>query len=156
MTEIITEKKQFLTFKLDEIYAFPVVRVMEVLELTRITRVPGAPVFMRGVINSRGSVVPVVDLRKKLSLDDTELTEDSRIVILDVVFNDEQAQLGVLVDEVMEVHSFAENEIEDKPAMGLNLKTDFISGVGMIRDLFIILLNIDKLFSLEELAAVSV
>jgi len=156
MAEIISDKKQYLTFRLDEIYAFPVVRVMEVLELTKITRVPGSPEFMKGVINSRGAVVPVVNLRKKISLEEKEITDDSRIIILDVVFNEEKSQLGVLVDEVMEVYSFAESDIEGKPAMGLNIKTDYISGVGKIRDLFVILLNIDTLFSLEELSAAAV
>ena len=151
MEEIINEKNQYLTFELDEVYGFPVVRVIEVLEVCKITRVPGSPAFIDGVINSRGSVIPVIDLKKKLSIGSVGKSIDTRIIILEVCFDGECTQIGLLVDKVLEVFTFLPDEIEEKPAMGMNLKMEFIHGIGKKDEQFIILLNIDTLLSLEEL-----
>ncbi|MBN1647519.1 MAG: chemotaxis protein CheW [Spirochaetales bacterium] len=151
MENNINEKDQYLTFQLDEVYAFPVLKVVEVLETAAITRVPGAPFFISGVINSRGSVIPVIDLRKKLGIGEVVRSADSRIIILDVCLHEECTQLGILVDKVLEVYSFLPEDIEEKPSMGMNMKMEYIQGVGKKGDQFIVLLSIDTLLSLDEL-----
>lgn len=145
------QKSEFLTFELDEIYAFPVVKVVEVLEIAQITHIPGAAKFMRGVINSRGTVVPVIDLRKKLEMDSMEETDETRIILLEKEFDSEITQLGILVDRVLEVFSFADSEIEKQLNFGTSMKSEFILGIGKTKEHFIIILDIDKIFSLQEL-----
>ena len=143
--------RQYLTFNLDEIYAFPVVKVTEVLELPLITRVPGSPEFISGVINNRGSVVPVINLRTKLGLPESDLTEDARIIVLEKSLEEELIQIGVMVDKVLEVFSLADSAIDNSPELGINIQTKYICGLGKIEDAFIIILDIDEVFSMEEL-----
>ncbi|WP_462325041.1 chemotaxis protein CheW [Desulfoplanes sp.] len=143
---------QYLTFSLDqEIYAMEIDTVKEVLELTRITKVPRTPDSMRGVINLRGHAVPVFDLRTKFHLPEAEDTVDTCIIILDVEQNDETLTIGALVDSVSEVIEIKPESIEPVPAMGLSLDNRFVKGMGRRDEDFVIILDSLKIFDPEEL-----
>lgn len=147
---------QYLTFKLgDEVYALEITKVREVLDYTKITKVPKTPDFMKGVINLRGGVVPVVDLRLKFGMPAIQQTVDTCIIIVEVTVDDDQSLLGALADQVHEVIELDPSQIEPPPKIGTRLDTDFIKGMGKHDDEFIIILNIEKVFSVEELTAVS-
>lgn len=149
----ITETKQYLTFKLEEeIFAVDISKVREVLDFTKITKVPRTPEFMLGVLNLRGSVVPVIDLRLKFKTSETDKTENTSVVILEINVDDETVVLGALVDSVQEVTDLDPDQIEPAPRIGTRLKTEFIHGMGKRDDQFIIILDVDKVFSAEELA----
>ena len=154
-TAEITETTQYLTFKLgDEIFALDISKVREVLDFTTITKVPRTPEFMRGVINLRGSVVPVVDIKLKFGMPMTEKTVNTCIIITEVTVDGETMVLGALADSVQEVIDLEPDHIEPAPKIGTRLKTEFIKGMGKQGEHFIILLDIDKVFSTEELALV--
>jgi purine-binding chemotaxis protein CheW len=154
-TKKITETALYLTFQLgDEVFALDVSQVREVLDLTTITKVPRAPAFMRGVINVRGSVVPVVDMRIKFSLPPTEDTPDTRIIVMELSLDGELSILGALADSVHEVVEMEPDQIEAPPKIGMRWKTEFIRGIGKRNDDFIIILDIDRVFSVDELAMV--
>jgi len=149
------ETGQFLTFKLDEeIYALDILQVREVLDYTTITKVPKMPQFMRGVINLRGGVVPVIDLRLKFGLSMSENTVDTCIIIMEITLDGETTLLGALADSVQEVITLDSEMIEPPPKIGTRLNTEFIKGMGKKNDDFIILLDIDRVFSSEELSLV--
>ncbi|MDX9962547.1 chemotaxis protein CheW [Desulfobacter postgatei] len=151
----ITQTSQYLTFKLDnEIYAMDITTVREVLDITQITKVPQMPDFMCGVINLRGSVVPVVDLRLKFGLEKAASVREACIVIIEIVLDDEETVLGILVDSVQEVISLEPEQIDPPPRIGARLKTQFIKGMGKKDKEFIIILETAKVFSAEELAVV--
>ena len=148
----ITDTRQYLTFQLgEEIFAFAVSHVKEILEFTTVTKVPRTPDYMRGVINLRGSVVPVLDMRLKFGLTRTEKTVDTCIIVVEVFFEDESTIIGALVDSVQEVLELEPDQIEPAPRIGTQLKTEFIKGMGKRDDRFIILLDVDRIFSSEEL-----
>ncbi|HTP64432.1 MAG TPA: chemotaxis protein CheW [Geobacteraceae bacterium] len=150
-----TEMMQFLTFKLDgELFALNIAKVREVLDITTVTRVPRTPEFMLGVINLRGSVVPVVDLRLRFGMRQGERTVNTCIVIAEVLVEGETLVLGVMVDSVQEVIDLSPADIEPAPKIGTRLDMEFIIGMGKLKEKFIIILNIDRLFSSDELAAV--
>ena len=151
----VIEVRQYLTFKLsEEIFGVDVAQVREILDYIKITKVPQTPDFMCGVINLRGSVVPVVDMRLKFGMEKTETTVNTCIVVVEVNLEGENTILGALVDSVQEVFELGPLEIEPAPRIGTKLKTDFIKGMGKRDDKFIILLDIDKVFSSEELSIV--
>ena len=150
-----TEATQHLTFTLDEeVFAVDISKVREVLEYTTVTKVPQTPEFMRGVINLRGSVVPVVDLRLKFGMTETSKTVNTCVIITEISLDGETTVLGALADSVQEVHEFEPDQIEPAPKIGTKLNTDFIEGMGKRDDQFIMILNIDKVFSSDELAVV--
>ncbi|CAH2031222.1 chemotaxis protein CheW [Trichlorobacter ammonificans] len=152
----ITETVQYLTFKLaDEIFALDVAKVREILEYTSITKVPQTPEFMRGVINLRGSVVPVVDLRLKFGMESTEQTVNTCIIVVEVTLEGDTTVLGALADSVQEVVEMEPDQIEPAPHIGTRLNTDFIKGMGKHDDNFIMILDIDRVFSEQEMAAVT-
>lgn len=154
-TKKITETALYLTFKLgDEFFALNVSQVREVLDLTLITKVPQAPEFMRGVINVRGSVVPVVDMRVKFGLPGTDDTLDTRIIVMELLLDGEMSTLGALADSVHEVVEMEPEQIEAPPKIGMRWKTEFIRGIGKRKDDFVIILDIDRVFSVDELALV--
>ena len=149
----ITESVQYLTFKLaEEIFALDVAKVREILELTTLTKVPQTPDFMRGVINLRGSVVPVVDMRLKFGMSMTEQTINTCIIVVEVNLDGDTIILGALADSVQEVVEMEPASIEPAPHIGTKLDTDFIKGMGKIDDHFVMLLDIDKIFASAELA----
>ncbi len=151
----ITETLLYLTFKLeDEIFAIDVSQVREVLDITTITKVPQTPDFMRGVINVRGSVVPVVDMRRKFGMPPVDNTTDTRIVVMEVTMDGETIILGAQADAVKEVIELEPGDIEPPPRLGTRWRTDLIKGIGKRNDIFMLLLDVDRLFSSDELAVV--
>jgi len=152
----ITETTQYLTFKLDEeIFALDVAKVREILEYTTVTKVPQTPDFMRGVINLRGSVVPVIDLRLKFGMTATEQTINTCIIVAEVGMDDETILLGALADSVQEVNEMEPEQIEAAPHFGTKLNTDFIKGMGKRDGNFVMILDIDKVFTSDDLSTVS-
>lgn len=154
-TQESNESNQYLTFKLDgEVFALAIGKVREVLDFTTVTRVPQTPNYMRGVINLRGSVVPVMDLRLKFGLDKTEKTVNTCIIIAEIELDGETTVLGALADSVQEVLDLEADQIEPPPRIGTKLRTEFIKGMGKHGEEFIIILDIDKVFTADELSAV--
>jgi purine-binding chemotaxis protein CheW len=150
----IKETRQYLTFKLDEeIFAIDVAKVREVLDLTAITKIPRTPDFMSGVINLRGSVVPVVDLRLCFEMTKTNKTVNTCIVVVEVLLDGESTIIGALADSVEEVVDLEPEQIEPAPRIGTQVRTDFIRGMGKRDTQFVMILDIDKVFSAEELGA---
>ena len=150
------ETGQYLTFALgEEEFALEIAKVREVLDYPHITRVPRMPDYLCGVINLRGNVVPVVDLRLKFGLSRTEKTVDTCVVIVEAELEGETTVMGALADSVHEVLDLAAGDIEPPPRMGTRLNTDFLKGMGRQGERFIIILDIDKVLSSEELALVS-
>jgi purine-binding chemotaxis protein CheW len=146
------ETMQYLTFKLgEEIYALDIGKVREVLDFTTVTKVPRTPDFMRGVINLRGSVVPVVDLRLKFGMSSTEKTVNTCVIIAEVTVDGDTAVLGCLADSVQEVIDLEAGSISPAPKIGTKLRTEFIRGMGKRDDRFIIILDMDRIFSVDEL-----
>ena len=153
---LINGTRQYLTFRLgDEIFAIDVANVREILEFTSVTQVPKAPDYMKGVINLRGSVVPVVDMRQKFDMSLTERTIDTCIVVVEVACGDEKIVMGALVDSVQEVFELESANIEPAPRIGAHVRSDFIKGMGKRDDGFIIILDTSKVFSSDELADLS-
>lgn len=151
----INEAVQYLTFKLaEETFSLDVAKVREILELNTITKVPQTPDFMRGVINLRGSVVPVIDMRLKFGMSATEQTVNTCIIVAEVQMEDETIVLGALADSVQEVIEMEPEQIEAAPHIGTRLNTDFIKGMGKHDGRFIMILDIDKVFTSDELARV--
>lgn len=160
--EGITGVSQYLTFKLeDEMYALDVADVREVLEqrLNRITKIPRTPAYLRGVINVRGRVVPVIDIRLKFNMGKTEKTIDTCIIVIEVLLEGntrgKTTILGILADSVQEVIDLEPEQIEAAPEIGNQLKTEFITGIGKKDDKFIIILKINKILTAEELHQVN-
>jgi purine-binding chemotaxis protein CheW len=144
---------QYLTFSLDgEDFAIEIAKVREVLDYTNVTKVPRAPVFLRGVINLRGSVVPVIDLRVSLKMRVVEKTVDSCVVIVDVEVDGETIQMGALADAVQEVVDIEASQISPAPTLGTNVDTEFIQGMGKREDGFLMILDIDKVLAIEDIA----
>ena len=151
----ITDTRQYLTFKLgDEVFAIDVSKVREVLDFTTITKIPRTPDFMSGVINLRGNVVPVVDLRLCFEMSKTEKTVNTCIVVVEMLLEGESTVIGALADSVEEVIDLEPEQIQPAPRMGTQIRTDFIKGMGKRDAQFIMILDIDRVFSAEELSAV--
>ncbi len=151
----ISETRQYLTFKLgEEIFAIDVAKVREVLEFTTITKVPRTPEFMSGVINLRGNVVPVVDLRLCFEMSKTEKTVNTCIIVVEVLLEGESAVIGALADSVEEVIDLEPEQIQPAPKIGTQIRTDFIKGMGKRDAQFVMILDIDRVFSAEELNSV--
>jgi purine-binding chemotaxis protein CheW len=150
----ITTTSQYLTFTLDEeVFALDISKVREVLDFISVAKVPRTPDFMLGVINLRGSVVPVVDMRLKFGMTKTEKSVNTCIIIVEIEIDEEATILGALVDSVQEVLDLDPEQIEPPPRIGTRLDTRFIKGMGKRDNDFIIILDIDKIFSAEEVAA---
>ncbi len=147
---------QYLTFTLDdEQYAIGVAKVREVLEHTKITRLPRTAEFMKGIINLRGAGVPVIDLRLKFGMPETPITKDTSIIVMEVESQDGKVVVGALADAVHEVVEIDEKSVENAPRFGTRLAAEFIRGVGKKDDSFIIILDIDRIFNAEEMSVLS-
>jgi purine-binding chemotaxis protein CheW len=141
----------YITFKLgDELFAIDVARVREVLDLSEITRVPTAPSYMRGVVNVRGSAVPVVDLRLKFGLPATPDTVNTRIVVLELDIDGQPAVVGGLADSVHEVLELERSQIHEPPRIAMRWRADMIEGLGKKGEQFIIVLDIGRVFGTDE------
>ena len=145
--------QQYVTFSLgEELFGVEVSRAREILSLTPVTKVPQTPEYLLGVINLRGQVVPVVDMRLKLGLPAGADTEDTCIIVVDVQVDGEVITVGALADAVREVMDIRSDQIEPPPRLGTRLNTEFINGMGKVDEQFMILLNIDKIFNSDEFA----
>ena len=157
--EILATKSKegkYLTFYLaGEEYGLEILKVREIIGLMDITAVPKTPDFVRGVINLRGKVIPVIELRSKFNLEHTEDTEQTCIIVVDVAFENSTIQIGVLVDSVSEVLDITGDDIEDAPSFGTDLKTDFISGMAKASGSVIILLNIENVLAASDMRLLS-
>ena len=144
---------QFLTFTIDgEQYAIGVAKVREVLEYTKITKLPRTAVFMKGIINLRGAGVPVIDLRLKFGLAETTVTKDTSIIVMEVESGEGRVVVGALADAVHEVIELDGKSIEPAPRFGTRLAAEFIKGVGKRDETFVILIDIDRIFNAEEVS----
>lgn len=151
----IVDVRPYLTFTLgDELFAADVAKVREVLDYTTITKIPRTPEYMRGVINLRGSVVPVIDLRLKFGMTKTENQRNTCIIVLEIVMESETIILGALADSVQEVFELEPSQIEPAPRFGTKFKAEFLRGMGKRDDNFIMILDIDRVFTNDELALV--
>lgn len=149
------ECRQYVTFCLgEELFGVEVTRAREILDLVPVTKVPQTPDYLLGVINLRGQVVPVVDLRVKMGLAKVEETRDSCIIVMEVQVDGEVLTVGGLADSVREVLELRDDQIEPAPRLGTKLKTEYIAGMGKVDEQFLILLEIDRVFSSEELSCV--
>ena len=147
--------QQYLTFILGgEEYAIAILRVREILEYSNVTRVPSTPECICGVINLRGSVLPVIDLAVKFGLPPTEPTKQTCIVVVEVELDGEQTVLGVLTDAVNQVIELRDTSIQPPPAFGTKVRLEFLRGLGEVENGFILVLDIERLLTSEELLAV--
>ena len=151
-----SEIQQFLTFLLSgEMYAVGILNVKEIIEYGQLTEIPMMPAFIRGVINLRGSVVPVIDLASRFGGHKTEIARRTCIVIIEMRNGDEKQDIGVMVDAVSEVLEINRAEIEPAPAFGAKIRADFIDGMGKVSGKFVIILNIQQVLSVDEMSALA-
>lgn len=144
---------QYLTFRLGgEMFAIGILNIKEIIEYGSVTAVPMMPAFIRGVINLRGAVVPVVDLLMRFGKKPSVITRRSCIVIIEVDGGDERQDVGVVVDSVSEVLEIPGSEIEPAPAFGAKIRSDFIQGMGKVNGKFVIILSVNKVLSVDEMA----
>ncbi|MCP4294408.1 MAG: purine-binding chemotaxis protein CheW [Proteobacteria bacterium] len=151
----VLETDQFLAFNLaEEVFAFDISKVREVLEFDVVTKVPQTPMMMKGVINLRGSVVPVIDMRIKFDMGDLDITVNTVIIIIEVDLDGESTMIGALVDSVKEVMDLDSEHIEPPPSIGTRLNTEYIKGMGKHNGQFVIILDVEKVFSSDELESI--
>lgn len=144
--------QQFLTLTLgDELYALPIEHIREIIEFGGLTKIPMMPAFLRGVINLRGAVVPVVDLSVRFGHERTTIGRRTCIVIVEVVQDDEAQMLGIIVDAVNEVLAVEANQVDARPAFGARIRADFIAGILSQNDRFVIVLDIRQVLSVDEI-----
>ena len=157
ITNFTTENaNQFLVFNLgEEPYGVEILRVKEIIEYDGLTRVPMSPDYIKGVINLRGNVVPVVDVMTLFTRNSVNITIKTCIIIVEIVGEEESFQAGILVDSVKEVVDIQNENIDSAPTFKTQVGTDFIQGIGKIGDDFVILLNLKLLLSLDELSQIT-
>jgi len=148
--------RQYLTFMLHgETYAIGILAIKEIIEYGQLTNVPMMPGFIRGVINLRGAVVPVVDLQARFGRPAAGVSRRTCIVIIEIEAEGEAQDVGIMVDAVNEVLEIPDSEVEDAPSFGTRIRTDFIRGMGKVNGKFVIILELARVLALEELAAVA-
>jgi len=148
--------RQYLTFMLGgETFAIGILAIKEIIEYGQLTHVPMMPGFIRGVINLRGAVVPVVDLQARFGSTPASVSRRTCIVIIEIEADGEAQDVGVMVDAVNEVLEIPDGEVEESPSFGTRIRTDFIRGMGKVNGRFVIILELARVLALEELAAVA-
>jgi purine-binding chemotaxis protein CheW len=153
--DVETRAGKYLTFKIaTEEYGLEILKVQEIIGIMDVTRVPKTPEFVRGVINLRGKVIPVIDLRLKFGLESIEDTDMTCIIVVQIASGDQSMITGIIVDEVYEVLDIEGGQIEDSPSFGASVDTAFILGMGKVGEKVISLLDIDKVLTGEDMAAV--
>jgi len=156
MEQTNNETNSYLTFKLgNEEFGVHVSQVLNILEMTRVTEVPKAPDYMKGVINLRGMVLPIIDTRIKFGMTETEYTNNTCIIVMDLEMEGNTIHLGSIVDEVLSVNEIADNQIEPPPSIGNKYKSSFISGMAKVEENFVMLLDMQQVLSEEELTEIS-
>lgn len=150
------EQNQYLTFVLcGDMFAIDILRIKEIIEYGTLTAVPMMPEFIRGVINLRGAVVPVVDLASRFGRTPTETTRKTCIVIIEVQTAGGEQDVGVIVDAVSEVLDIPPEEVEPPPTLGSKIRTEFIAGMGKVNGHFVIILDVDRVLSMDEMVLIS-
>ncbi|MBC8551165.1 MAG: purine-binding chemotaxis protein CheW [Candidatus Brocadiales bacterium] len=156
--EAVAEKKtlvqegKYLTFVLGrEVYGIEILKVREIIGLMDITTVPQTPEYMKGVINLRGKVIPVLDLRLKFSMPEEEHTKETCVIVVEV----NNTSVGIIVDSVSEVLEIKGGDIEEAPCFGQGIDTDFIIGLGKVKEKIIILLDIEEVLSSDALEVIN-
>ena len=152
----VSDQSQYLTFLLaDEVYAVSILRVKEIIEYGTVTRVPNMPPSIRGVINLRGAVVPVVDLVVRFHLGESKVTNRTCVIIAEFHSKGEPVVMGLIADAVSLVIDLAPGEIEPPPSFGTSVRVDFLKGLGKIGKKFVLILDLDRVLSAEELLSVN-
>lgn len=152
-TDLARLAGKYLTFRLGaEDYGLQILKVQEIIGMMNVTRVPRMPDFVRGIINLRGKLIPVVDLREKFNLEKQADTLKTCIIVVEIVFSESKITLGVLVDNVSEVMNISEKEIEGPPQIGMHVNTEFMLGMGKLNQKVIMLLDIDRVLGSGELS----
>lgn len=153
--EAAVKAGKYLTFRLaNEIYGVEVMRVMEITGVVEATKVPRTPQFVRGVINLRGAILPVIDMRIKFGMESAADKKETCIVVLEIVKGGGRVQMGIVVDSVKDVLDIYEKDVEAAPSFGVEINTEFIHGMAKTDKGVIILLNIDKVLTTDEIAGV--
>ncbi|MCC7081046.1 MAG: chemotaxis protein CheW [Burkholderiales bacterium] len=149
-----SDQRQYLTFLLGgEAYAIAILRIKEIIEYGQLTSVPMMPAFVRGVINLRGAVVPVVDLQARFGRSSAQVSKRTCIVIVEIAAQEEVQVIGLMVDQVNEVVEIPASDVEPAPSFGGGLRTEFIAGMGKLGGKFVVLLDLDAVLSVDELAS---
>lgn len=149
-------QSQYLSFTLgEEIFAIDIQSILEIIEYEAVTTVPMMPSFLKGVINLRGRVVPVIDLAVRIGREATEIKRRTCIVILEVIQDDVHHDLGVIVDAVNEVVEIEADEQESPPSFGAGLRNEFIHGIGKVDEKFVVILDISQALSVAEMSAIT-
>ena len=155
-TTVKQDDNQYLTFMLGgEMFAIGILNIKEIIEYGSLTTVPMMPVFIRGVINLRGRVVPVVDLLSRFGRQSAAVNKRTCIVIIEVEADADKHDVGIVVDAVSEVLEIASGEIEPAPSFGAKIRSDFISGMGKVNGKFVIILDVNKVLSVDEMASIT-
>jgi purine-binding chemotaxis protein CheW len=142
---------KYLTFVLaKEEYGIPILKVREIIKLLEITSIPKTPGYIKGVINLRGKIIPIMDLRLKFGLEEKEYNERTCIVVVEITINETRKLMGLIVDTVSEVANLTTDQIEPPPEYGNQNSQGFLTGVGKVKDRVILLLNIEQILSREE------
>jgi len=146
---------KYLTFRLaEEEYGLEILKVQEIIQMQSVTRIPRTPDYVRGVINLRGKVIPVIELRKKFGFDSVKDTEKTCIIVVQIQHTDTTIVMGIIIDEVKEVLNIKAENIEETPTFDANINTEFILGIGKIGNSVKMLLDIDKVLSMGEIASI--
>jgi purine-binding chemotaxis protein CheW len=146
---------KYLTFYLEnEEYGIPIKKVKEIIGMLNITNIPKMPNYVKGVINLRGKIIPVMDLRLKFGMEVKEYNQRTCIVVVELFRDSDKKHIGIIVDKVSEVSNIVENEIENAPQYNSSMDSEFLLGIGKVKGRIILMLNIDKVLSLEEMTII--
>lgn len=146
---------QYLTFNLaNEEYGVDILRVQEIKGWTPVTHIPNAPAFLKGVLNLRGAIVPIVDLRVRFNLESIAYTPTTVVIVLSVVIAERERTFGIVVDAVSDVLNIPADDVRPKPDFGTVVDADFISGLATVNDQMVMLLDIDRLLRQDEMSAI--
>ena len=151
-----SHKNKYITFFLDsEEYGVEIYKVKEIIGIMDITSVPSTPTYIKGVLNLRGKIVPIIDLRLKFGLEFKEYADRTSIIVIEMDINGKITPIGIVVDTVEKVLQINEEDIEETPSFGVNINTEFILGMAKVEDTVKILLNINKILTSEELTFIN-
>lgn len=155
LTELSELAGKYLIFKQgDEEYGVQILKVHEIIGMMRVTSMPNVPQFVKGVINLRGKIIPVIDLRMKLGMQSAEYTERTCIIVIQIMTSGGEMSMGIIVDEVSEVEDVLADQLEHTPNFGTSIETNFILGVGKIGDRVVMLLDIEQVLNSNELGTI--
>lgn len=149
----VSDQDKYLTFEIGvKTFGINIEPVKEIIEYEQLTRIPMTPGYIRGVVNLRGNVVPIIDLANRMNLDGREISKRTCLIILQLAAADETMDIGILVDSVSEVLDLPAEDIEPAPSFGVEVRSDFIEGMGKIQGRFVTILDIARVLSIQELS----